>query len=163
VGRASPLTSAHSTEPDSPLRLPPGAAAPKAVGLLGACVRYAARPTTILPSRYRCNRNGSAAATPRISKAKHSRVVTLPIDRLGEGGMREVSVGGAYTSTEETHGFRSRGVWKTPLRRVGLRRVRSVSGCRRTLHASRPAAQRQQQKQNRAGIEYEETFPVFRP
>jgi len=30
--------------------------------------------------------------------------------------MREVSVGVAYTSTEETDGFRSRGVWKTPLR-----------------------------------------------
>src|SRR5688500_17797801 len=51
---------------------------------------------------------------------------------LGTAAWRVVVRGfasGAYTSSEETRGFRSRGVWKTPQRRAWLRRVRSVSGC----------------------------------
>jgi len=39
---------------------------------------------------------------------------------------------------EETHGHRSRGVWMTPLRRVGLRRLRRQAAAGGHIISGRP-------------------------
>jgi len=103
----------------------------------------------------RSNADGARFSPPRIARPRGlgapravqspsaaAAVTEAPVVSLTRGRIKPPDFGthareggcegvrrGAYTSSEETRGSRSRGVWKTPLRRAWLRRVRSVSGC----------------------------------